>query len=149
MLIGEFETKVTDKNRIALPQKFRKELGDNLIITQGYEGSVIIVSADQFLALTKEINNGLFINDAVRDTTRFLIGSAHEITLDNQGRFVLPQSLKEFSKINSEVAFLGLMRWVELWDKEIWIMRKTQISKNAGIIAKELEQSLKGKEHEK
>lgn len=139
MLIGEFESKVTDKNRIALPKKIREELGDKLIVMQGYEGCMILVDEQRFLALTKEITEGKFINDAVRDTTRFLVGSAHEITLDKQGRFILPQSLKSFSKVKEEVTFLGLIRWVEVWDKETWLNRKQIVSDNASEIASRLQ----------
>jgi MraZ protein len=138
MLIGEFESKLTDKNRIALPKKFREEIGDTFIITQGYEGSVILVDESRLLALTQEIRDGSFVNDAIRDTTRFLIGSAHEAKLDKQGRFVLPQSLRSFSEIESDVIFLGLMRWVEIWSKDVWLQRKTLISNEAAKIASRL-----------
>jgi len=142
MLIGEFETKVTDKNRIALPKKFRSELGKNLIVMQGYEGCMILVDEEKFLALTKEISDGRFVNDAVRDTTRFLIGSAHEIDLDKQGRFILPQSLKSFSNIDKDVVFLGLMRWIEIWNKDKWLERKNYISTNSAQITEKLDRDI-------
>lgn len=142
MLVGEFETKVTDKNRVALPKKFRDELGDNLVVMQGYDGCMILVDENRFLALTKDITNGRFVNDAVRDTTRFLIGSAHEISLDKQGRFVLPQSLKTFAEVEGDVVCLGLMRWVEIWDKNKWNNRKKMISDNASEISDRLDKAL-------
>jgi MraZ protein len=142
MLIGEFETKVTDKNRIAMPKKFRGELGDKLIVMQGYDGCMILVDENRFLALTKEITEGRFVNDAVRDTTRFLIGSAHEIALDKQGRFVLPQSLKSFAEVDEEVVFLGLMRWVEIWDKSRWNGKKKLISDDSSAISDKLDKTL-------
>lgn len=145
MLIGEFESKLTENNRIALPKKFREELGDNLIIMNGYEGCLVIVNREKFLALTKDIIEGRFINDSVRDTTRFLIGSAQEINLDKQGRFVLPRSLLEHAKIKTDGVFLGLMNWVELWDKELWNDRKKYISENATEISVNLEKSLNEK----
>jgi MraZ protein len=142
MLIGEFETKVTDKSRVALPKKFREELGKKLIVMQGYEGCMILVNQARFEALTNEIVNGRFINDAVRDTTRFLVGSAHEIELDKQGRFILPQSLRNFTNVKSDVTFLGLIRWVEIWDSGQWNKRKKFISENAGEISKSLDQGM-------
>jgi MraZ protein len=142
MLIGEFETKVTDKSRVALPKKFRQELGSKLIVMQGYEGCMILVDEERFTALTKDITNGQLTSNAIRDTTRFLVGSAHEIELDKQGRFVLPQSLKSFSKINEEVVFLGLMRWIEIWDKDKWLKQKSQIGENSSEIAMRLQDEL-------
>jgi MraZ protein len=143
MLIGEFESKITENNRIALPKKFRDELGADLIVMNGYEGCLIIVNKERFTALTKEIVEGRFINDAVRDTTRFLIGSAQEVNLDKQGRFVLPQSLIDYSGISIDGIFLGLLNWVEIWDKEKWNERKSYITQNSSDISAKLDQSLK------
>lgn len=141
MLIGEFESKITENNRIALPKKFRDELGKELIVMQGYEGCMIVVDKQRFLALTKDITEGRFINDSIRDTTRFLIGSAHEVSLDKQGRFVLPQSLKKFAELLNDGVFLGLMNWVELWDKKKWEERKSAIAQNASEISAKLDQT--------
>lgn len=143
MLIGEFSTKLTDKNRLALPKKFREELGPKVIVTSGYDGCLILVNESMFKSLTSELSDGRFINDAVRDTTRFLIGSAHEVEMDKQGRFVLPQSLKTYSRIDEEATFLGLVRWVEIWDSEKWNQKKAQITENSSEIAQKLEESLK------
>jgi MraZ protein len=142
MLIGEFETKLTDNNRLALPKKFRSEVGDKLIVLNGYEGCLIVVDEKRFLALTKDIIQGRFTNDSVRDLSRFLIGTSHEIKLDKQGRFVLPQSLKVYSEIDSDTIFLGLLNWIEVWNKEKWLKRKEYLSQNSAIIAKNLEDSL-------
>lgn len=144
MLIGEFETKITDSNRVAVPKKFREELGNDLMILNGYEGCLIIVDESKFLALTKDIIEGRFINDAVRDMTRFLVGSAQEIRLDNQGRFVLPQSLRDYAGLESECIFLGLFNWIELWSKSRWLERKEFVKTHAVEIANKLERSLNG-----
>lgn len=145
MLIGEYDSKITENNRIALPKKFREELGEKLIVMNGYDGCLIIVNREKFLALTKDITEGRFINDSVRDTTRFLIGSAHEVELDKQGRFVLPQSHLEYAGIKKCGTFLGLMNWLELWEKDLWEERKEYIGKNALKISKDLEKSLNDK----
>jgi len=141
MLIGEFESKITDNNRIALPKKFREELGNDLIVMNGYEGCLIVVNRERFVALTKDITEGRLVNDAIRDTMRFLVGSAHEVNLDKQGRFVLPQSLIEFSKLHKNGIFLGLYNWIELWDKDLWNERKDYVSKNASNISAKLNES--------
>jgi MraZ protein len=141
MLIGEFDSKITENSRIALPKKFREELGKELIVMNGYEGCLIVVDKNKFLALTKDITEGRFVNDAIRDTMRFLIGSAHEIMLDKQGRFVLPQSLIDFSKLKTVGVFLGLYNWIELWDKDLWQDRKNHIQGNAEAISAKLNEN--------
>jgi DNA-binding transcriptional regulator/RsmH inhibitor MraZ len=51
MLLGEFEARIDTKGRVAFPSKFRKSLGDQLIITKGYEQTLIIVSEKNWQTL--------------------------------------------------------------------------------------------------
>lgn len=138
MLIGEFTNNVGDKKRIAVPKKFREQLGDMLIVTHGYEGCLIVVSPAQWEQLTSEAASGPFVSTSVRDTTRFLLGGASEVSLDKQGRFVLPQNLIDYAQINKEVTFLGLGRWVEIWDTKKWQERKSYLAQNSSQIAEKL-----------
>lgn len=138
MIVGEYETKVTDNFRVAVPVKFRKEIGNELIVMQGYEECLVLTDASRFAALTKDISNGSFMSGAVRDTTRFLVGSANEIKVDKQGRFTLPQSLKEYSSIKDEVIFLGLINWIEIWNKQNWLEKKKQVKKDSNKLAEEI-----------
>lgn len=139
MLIGEFTTKFTSGNRIALPKKFRSELGDFLIVTQGYEGCLVLVDKARFQKLTEGVANKPFIAGDVRETTRFLLGGAHEIELDPQGRFVLPNHLSQHAKIkDDEVVFLGLINWVEIWSKGRWDEHKEKLEQKSAEIAERL-----------
>lgn len=139
LLIGEYQAKLTEKNRIALPKKFREIMGTKLIVTNGYEGCLILVTEPQFEDITADISVGKFVNNDIRDTTRFLLGGACEVDLDSQGRFVLPSNLLDYSGIKGDISFLGLKRWVEIWNKSKWDTRKESISNNAAEIAERLE----------
>lgn len=138
MIIGEYNQKLTDKNRIAFPKKFREELGNKLIITKGYEGCLVIISPAQWEELISDAVSGPFVSGLIRDTSRFLLASAAEIELDTQGRFVVPQYLLEYASINTEGVFLGLGRWVELWGLKNWSEKRQEIEKNSGEIGEKL-----------
>src|SRR3990167_8539406 len=97
MLIGRQDSKIDEKNRISFPKKFRKELGDHLIITQGFEGSLIVISVDQLKILFEGTEGKPIIDKEARETERFLLGSAEEVTLDQKGRFILPEHLRKFA----------------------------------------------------
>lgn len=120
MLIGQYGGTIGEKNRIAFPKKFRDELGDNLIITQGFEGSLIVVAEASWKSLL-EGTEGMPLTDlSTRETQRFLLGTATEVELDEKGRFVLPTHLKEYGSLSGEIVFLGISRYVEIWDKKKW-----------------------------
>jgi len=116
-LIGQYEGAVGEKGRIALPKKVRQELGEKIIITYGFEHSLIVVSENNWTKLVSELKDSSLFASNARDTKRFLFGGAVSLALDKQGRFVLPEYLRKYAQIENEVVFLGLSSYAELWDK--------------------------------
>src|SRR3989338_4735339 len=114
MLLGQFKGIVGEKSRIALPKKLREIIGEKLIITLGYENSLIIVSEIGWKALLEGTEGKPFIEKPARETQRYLLGGANNIELDSKGRFVIPEYLRRFAKIKTEAVFLGLSRYIEL-----------------------------------
>ena len=145
MLIGQHEGKVGAKGRLAFPKKFREILGDRLIITLGYENSLIIVSEKGWKALLEGTEGKPFIQSEARETQRFLLGSASNVELDSKGRFIIPSYLRNFGKIKEDVVFLGLSRYVELWDKQLWEEYRANLEKNIDRISQKLVDEGKGK----
>lgn len=143
MLIGQYDARVDEKNRIAFPKKLREVLGDKLIVTFGYENSLIVVSQKSWKALLEGTEGKPFIQRDARETQRFLLGGASLVELDSKGRFILPIYLREFGKIAGEVIFVGLSRYVEIWDKKRWVEYQTFLEKNIDTIAKRLTESEK------
>ena len=138
MLIGQESGKIDEKNRIAFPKKFRKVLGNKLIITQGFEGSLIIVSMDSWKPLLEGTEGKPLINKEARETQRFLLGTATEVELDDKGRFILPEYLRKYAEIQKEVVCLGISRYVELWDKKKWEKHNMELIKTIEPIAQKL-----------
>lgn len=138
MLIGEYKSKLGEKKRVSLPKKFRDQLGENLILTRGYEQALIVVNEELWKKVATEVMEGSFINKDIRDTSRFLVGGAKEIDLDPQGRFVIPETLLEHAEIKKEVVFIGLVNWVEIWDKEKWDERLEYLKEHGEQIAQEI-----------
>lgn len=138
MIIGEYRSKVGDKKRVSLPKKFRDELGEEIILTRGYEDALILVNKRMWEKIAKDVVGGSFINKNIRDTSRFLIGSAVEISIDKQGRFLIPDSLFDHAGLNKDVVFLGLINWIEVWDREKWDKRVEYLKANGDEIANEI-----------
>lgn len=138
MLIGQYDGKIDEKGRTAFPKKFREFLGDKLVITLGYENSLIVVSEENWKSLLEGTEGRPFIESETRETQRFLLGGASNVELDNKGRFILPAYLREFGKIKDDVVFIGLSRYVEIWDKDKWVAYRGELEKNIDAISKRL-----------
>lgn len=138
MVLGEFGARVDTKGRVAFPSKFRKVLGDQLIITKGYEQTLIIVSVEEWRTLLEGTEGKPLIQAETREVQRFLLGGASDVDLDGKGRFLLPEYLRSFAKLDEEIIFLGLSRYIEVWAKERWDEHKKVLEENIGRISEKL-----------
>jgi len=138
MIIGEYHSKIGDKKRVSLPKKFRDELGEEIILTRGYEDSLILVNKGMWEQIAKDVIDGSFINKNIRDTSRFLIGSATQISIDKLGRFLIPEALFNHANLNKDIVFIGLVNWIEVWDKEKWQERVEYLKTHGDEIAQEI-----------
>lgn len=138
MLIGQYKSKTSISGRVAFPKIFRLEMGDDLIVTVGYEKSLMVVSKNNWDEVVKPLESKPFIDNSTRDTYRYLLGQAFEVTLDDQGRFVLPDYMREYTEMKSEAIFLGLGKYVEVWSREEWKIHQTFLIKNSSVIAEKL-----------
>jgi len=138
MLIGHYKTKISVKGRVALPNKLKSSLGEKLIITAGYEKSLMIVSPKEWQAVVGQVTNRELTLGPARATDRFLLGSAFEVELDSQGRFIIPKYLRQYADITDDVVFLGVGNRVELWSKNRWANYEQYLDKNISQLGEKL-----------
>lgn len=132
MVIGQFVSNVSKSRRVAVPKKFRKDLGDRFIVTKWYEKCLVLVSKNSWQSLMDRLTGQTrALTSPVRDTDRFLMASAYEAKCDAQGRIVLPKHLSDYARIANEALFLGLGDRVEIWDKKEWEKRELYIQTHA------------------
>ncbi len=145
MVIGLYETKVTGKRRLAIPKKFREKLGSTLIVAKWYEKCLVLTGEEGWDDLFKRVTGDIkMITSPVRDTDRFILGSAYEVNPDDQGRVVLPEKLINWAGIKSEAVFLGLGDRVEIWDKAEWEKKEKQIGETAEELLEKLGEYAQG-----
>jgi MraZ protein len=122
-----------------VPKKFRAELGKTCIVAKWYDKCLVLLSEEAWSELLQRLTVTETIpTAAVRDTLRFVMGSAFEVSFDSQGRFVLPDSLYSYAGIKNEVIFLGLGERIEIWDKAEWSAKEQYIADNAGNLLEQL-----------
>jgi MraZ protein len=141
MLIGQFESKIGEKHQVGLPKKFRDVLGEKLIITKGFENCLLIVSEENWKTLLEGTEGKPFTSKATRELQRFLLGNASDIDLDTKGRFVIPEYLRNFAGIKEDLVFVGIQRFVEIWNTKDWEEHQKELAKNIGSIAERLNDS--------
>lgn len=132
MLIGQYTSRLTDKDRISVPKRLRSELGEEMVVARWYEDCLVLVSKNSWEVLLKRLTGGsTIITSSIRDIDRFILGLAFEVKLDKQGRFILPKVLLDYAGITTEVIFVGLGDRVEIWAIEQWRLLENEIKEKA------------------
>ena len=140
LLIGHYETNLSPKGRVALPSRFKKILGTKLIVTAGYEKALMIIAPKDWQAVVGQVTNRQLTVGPARATDRFLLGSAFEVELDTQGRFIVPKYLRKYAELGDEVVFIGVGNRLELWSLAKWEAYEQYLEKNISKLGEQLGQ---------
>src|SRR5581483_11876309 len=120
MLIGQHQHTIDVKKRLALPAKFRNELGTVVVVTKGVENCLVVYPQKEWEIMSQKLANLPLSQGEARSFARHLLASATEVELDRLGRILIPDYLKEYSALQKEVIVCGLSNRLEVWDKEKW-----------------------------
>ena len=138
MLLGEFRHTLDDKNRLAVPSKFKAVLKGGAVITKGLDECLFLYPMKTWQTLATKIAQLPISQSKSRAFARMMLAGAMEVTLDGQGRVIVPDYLKEYAHLNKQVIVAGLYDRLEVWDGETWARYKQQTEKESGPIAETL-----------
>jgi MraZ protein len=120
MLIGEYQHSLDTKGRLAVPAKFRSELGSSAIVTKGLDSCLFLYPKGEWEVMANKLAHLPMSNFGARAFSRMMLSGAMEVEIDKQGRALLPGYLREFANLKTEVVTSGVMTRVEIWDKQAW-----------------------------
>lgn len=104
-----------------------------------YEGCLVLIPIKDFQALLEKLRNEKnLITRGVRDTERFILGSAYELNPDEQGRIVIPSSLVAYAGLKGEIYFIGLKDRVEIWEKGAWEAKEKLVAAQAAEVLEKM-----------
>jgi MraZ protein len=69
-----------------------------------------------------------------------MLGGAMEVAIDNMGRILVPDYLKDYAILKKKVVLVGLYDRVELWDETEFTKYKSKTELAAGDIAERLKE---------
>ncbi len=120
MLIGEFEHSLDAKGRLIMPAKLKSAIGDRFIVTKGLDGCLFAFSQEEWKNFEEKLKALPLSNRNSREFTRFFLSGATECEIDKQGRFLIPNNLRESAELKKEAVIIGVGTRIEIWDKEKW-----------------------------
>lgn len=138
MFIGEYKHNIDLKKRLALPSKFRKELGKSIVITRGLDNCLFVYPMKTWKELAEKLGTMPIGESATRSFVRLMLAGAVDVKSDAQGRVLVPDYLKEYANLGKNVVVAGLFNRLEIWDEKEWNNYKEKAEKNTEDIAENL-----------
>lgn len=123
--LGNIEAKADTKGRVFLPAIFRKQLQsaaeDCLIMRKDtYQSCLVLYPESAWNEQMSELRNRLNQwNPKHQMIFRQFVSDVEIITLDSNGRFLIPKRYLKLANIDQEVRFIGMDNTIEIWAKEM------------------------------
>jgi MraZ protein len=141
VFLGNYDHSVDNKGRMAVPARFRAELGERMFITRWLDKCLALYPADQFEELANKVGNLSIADPNARNLRRIFFSEAAEVELDKQGRINIPARLRQYAGLDTDeaqVVVVGMNTYIEIWSPELWNQLQDEVEENAGSIASQL-----------
>jgi transcriptional regulator MraZ len=122
MLRGNHPARVDDKGRIKIPNGFRSlvvaQYGDELFVTSVTGEYVRIYPMAVWLEIERKLGAVPSTNPSKQRFLDRVSFFGQVVTMDRQGRVLLPQQLRESAAMAGEVSVLGLQNHLAVWNQK-------------------------------
>ncbi|MBF0479600.1 MAG: division/cell wall cluster transcriptional repressor MraZ [Candidatus Omnitrophica bacterium] len=124
MFYGEFRHSLDEKGRIILPSKFRETCTEHGIekffLTRGLDKCVFMFTEEEWRIQEQKFRAKPFTKKETRMFNRLFFSGAVDTIPDKQGRFIVPQYLKDYAAIDKDTVLIGVSNRIEIWDRKTW-----------------------------
>jgi len=112
LFVSTFVNKIDKKGRVSLPSIFRsalpKDHKNEIILSKSLRNKAIEgLSVIRVKEIASRINNLDFFSEEHEDFATSIFSEMLPTNLDKEGRFLIPEKLKDFANIKNEVTFIG------------------------------------------
>ena len=121
LFLSHYTNKLDKKGRVSLPSSFRsvlpKENKNEIILFKSLKyKSIEGCSSQRISKIANRIDKLDIFSDDQEDFSTSIFSEIVSTNLDKEGRFIIPEKLKEYSNINNEAAFIGQGHYFQIWE---------------------------------
>ena len=151
LFVSTFFNKIDKKGRVSLPSIFRsalpREHKNEIILLKSLRNKAIEgLSVLRVKEIASRINNLDFFSEEHDDFTTSIFSEMLPTNLDKEGRFLLPEKLKNFASIKNEVAFIGQGYFFQIVNPKNALYLQQKSRKRINSNKKTLSKILSGKD---
>ena len=125
--MGQYGHKIDTKGRMTIPARFRGLLKDGAYITQGFDKNLLVLTVDDFMNMTQQINMMSLTNPTARQLKRRIFAYAEHLVPDKLGRILIPAFLRETANLQGSAEVVGVGAYFEIWSPELWAVQTSDL----------------------
>ncbi|MTD27398.1 division/cell wall cluster transcriptional repressor MraZ [Erwinia sorbitola] len=125
MFRGATLVNLDSKGRLAVPTRYRETLigesqGHMVCTIDLHQPCLLLYTLPEWEVIEQKLSRLSSMNPAERRVQRLLLGHASECQMDNAGRLLLANTLRQHASLTKEVMLVGQFNKFELWDEQTW-----------------------------
>ena len=136
---GTFAHSLDERGRIAVPARYREALADGGVLTRSPDGCLELYPLQEFENTAQELAAERANRQRGRRLRREIYGRSWDVELDQQGRILIPQELREAARLRGPTVLLGRRECIEIWNQELW-------EREAAVVEREYAANLEAQE---
>ena len=140
MFLGTYEYKIDEKGRTPLPPRFRDDLRQGMVMTQGLEKCITVYSLEEWQSISDKMAAQSVNRSKARRISRFTFATAFMAELDAQGRIAIPTPLRKYAVIDDVAVVAGVNTHFEIWSRENWEAESGLMENEAWQISEGIEE---------
>lgn len=117
---GNFEYQLDDRNRVAIPPRYREDFNAGSVMTPGVERCIQVWTLEGYEHQEAVLDEVPVESTDGRMFRRALSGYTFDVPKDAQGRLLIPPRLMEYAGLVKDVVVVGARECLEIWDKAAW-----------------------------
>ncbi|MDO8491320.1 MAG: division/cell wall cluster transcriptional repressor MraZ [Dehalococcoidia bacterium] len=124
MFHGEYPYSIDLKGRVPVPPRFREELKEGVVLSQGIDKCITVYPVSEWEKIAAKLAALSITQLNSRRLKRRTSSRTYSLSLDGQGRVMVPPLLREYIGIKNEVTIVGNINCLEIWARDAWEAEK-------------------------
>ena len=126
MFLGESAHSLDSKSRVVVPKRFLAEFPEDAegkrsaTLTRGFEGCLFLFPEHGFEKALERMQLQAFGGAELRKMQRLFFSNAHQTTIDQAGRMLVPEKLRAVAGLERDVVLVGCADRAEIWSAAAW-----------------------------
>ena len=131
LFVSSFVNKIDKKGRVSFPSLFRnvlpnKKKNEIILFKSLKHKSIEGCSVQRIEEIANRINSLDFFSDEQDDFSTSIFSEIIPTNLDNEGRFLIPENLKQHANIIDEATFIGQGFYFQIWEPKAALIKQKE-----------------------